>query len=253
MNNFSEKHEIFHILFRYNSHFSTMTAISDSKRAFTNLKRMSLQFISEKDFERIEKASVMLHFKKGETILKQGSLPTHVVYLEKGVVKFSYENEWKKNLILTIAAAPKILGGANLFYKDNNLFSIVAIDECDVILIDANKLLTVLMENSRFAIMLFQYASEMFKKSILNFISLAYKKKESRIADIIIYLAESVYYSYSFRLSLTRKELAEFAGCSLENVIMTLSRWQREKIIQINVRDLKINNIEKMKYISKIG
>lgn len=109
------------------------------------------------------------------------------------------------------------------------------------------------MENSRFAIMLFQYASEMFKKSILNFISLAYKKKESRIADIIIYLAESVYYSYSFRLSLTRKELAEFAGCSLENVIMTLSRWQREKIIQINVRDLKINNIEKMKYISKIG
>jgi len=230
-----------------------MTTNADPKQAFSHLKRMSLQFITEKDFERIEKASVILHFKKGETILKQGNLPTHIVYLEKGVVKFSYENEWKKHLILTIVAAPKILGGANLFYKDNNLFSIVAIDECRVILIDANKLLEVLMGNSRFAMMLFQYASEMFKKSILNFISLAYKKKESRIADIILYLAESVYGSHTFRLSLTRKELAEFAGCSSENVIMTLSRWQGEKIIGIEGKNLKINDVEKLKYISRVG
>jgi len=225
----------------------------DSLDAFYRLKRMALQFVPEKDFERIEKGSVQLRFQKGETILKQGNIPTNVIYLETGVVKFSYENEWRKNLILTIVSAPKILGGANLFYKDNNLFSIVAVEPCAVLMIDAEILLKVLSANAKFAMMLYQYASEMFRTSILNFISLAYKQKEARIADIILYLSEHVYHGHSFRLSLTRKELSEFAGCSTENVIMTLRRWQHEEIISCDGKELTINNPEKLKYISKIG
>lgn len=229
-----------------------MTTV-DQQQAFYRLKRMALQFIPEKDYEKIEKTSVVLLFQKGETILKQGGLPTHVVYLESGLVKFSYENEWQKNLILTIVSAPKILGGANLFYKDNNLFSIVAVEPCKVILIDSKVLLAVLSDNARFAIILFQYASEMFKTAILNFISLAHKQKEARIADIILYLADHVFHTNSFRLSLTRKELGEFAGCSTENVIMTLRRWQSEDIIKLESKQLTIRNPDQLRYISKIG
>ncbi|MEN6457261.1 MAG: Crp/Fnr family transcriptional regulator [Prolixibacteraceae bacterium] len=216
-------------------------------------RRVSLQFISEKEFDKLEKTSVKLNFKKGETILKQGSLPTHIAYLESGIVKFNFENEVNKNLILTIVSAPKILGGANLFYKDNNLFSIIAVEDCDVVMIDAKILENVLSENSRFAMMLFRTASEMFKTAVLNFVSLAHKQKEGRIADVILYLVQEVYHTQSFSLSLTRKELAEFAGCSTENVIMTLSRWQSEGIISINARKMEVSDIERLKYISKIG
>jgi len=226
---------------------------NEPKPEFSWFRRVSIQFISEKESEKLERTSVKLNFKKGETILKQGGLPTHVVYLEKGIVKFNYENESNKNLILTIVSAPKILGGANLFYKDNNLFSFIAVEDCEVILIDAKVLEEVLMDNSKFAMMMFQVASEMFKKSVMNFISLAHKQKEGRIADIILYLAAEVYQDTSFHLSLTRKELAEFAGCSTENVIMTLSKWQSEKIITIDGKTLGILDIDKLKYISKIG
>jgi CRP-like cAMP-binding protein len=228
-------------------------SLTDTTQINPWFKRISLQFISLKEFEKIEKSSVYLKFKKGETILKQGNVPTHIVYLEKGIVKFNYENEISKNLILTIVAAPKILGGANLFYKDNNLFSFIAVEDCEVILIDSNVLLNVLNDKAKFAIALFQIASEMFKKAILNFISLAYKQKEGRIADILIYLADNVYNGHSFQLSLTRKELAEFAGCSTENVIITLSKWQNEKIILINGKNVDIIDIGKLKHISKIG
>ena len=224
-----------------------------NKQEYSWFRRISLQFITEKEFEKLEKTSVRLHFKKGETILKQGGVPTHIVYLEKGIVKFNYENEINKNLILTIVSAPKILGGANLFYKDNNLFSFVAVEDCEAILIDAKVLEEILVENSKFAMMMFQVASEMFKKAIMNFISLAHKQKEGRIADIILYLAAEVYHENVFVLSLTRKEIAEFAGCSTENVIMTLSRWQTEKIIIIDGKKIEIIDLEKLQYISKIG
>jgi CRP/FNR family transcriptional regulator, polysaccharide utilization system transcription regulator len=228
-------------------------SLINSNFEFDWLKRISLQFISEKDFDKIEKSAVPLSFKKGETILKQGGLSTHIVYIGKGIVKFNYENETGKNLILTIVSAPKILGGANLFYKDNNLFSIIAVEDSDVILIDSEVLLNIMKSNAKFSIMLFQLASDMFKKSVLNFISLAYKQKEGRIADIILYLASEVYYSNSFHLTLTRKEIAEFAGCSSENVIMTLSKWHNENILYIHGKDLIINDIDKLKLISKIG
>lgn len=227
--------------------------LKNEKLEYSWFRRVSLQFISEKEFDKLEKTSVKLNFKKGETILKQGSLPTHIAYLESGIVKFNFENEINKNLILTIVSAPKILGGANLFYKDNNLFSIIAVEDCDVIMIDSKILENVLSENSRFAMMLFRTASEMFKTAVLNFVSLAHKQKEGRIADVILYLVQEVYHSQSFSLSLTRKELAEFAGCSTENVIMTLSRWQGEGIISINARKMEVSDIERLKYISKIG
>jgi CRP-like cAMP-binding protein len=228
-------------------------SLKNVNQEFNWLKRISLQFISETDFNKIEKSSIKMIFKKGETILKQGGLSTHIVYLEKGIVKFNYENDFGKKLILTVVAASKILGGANLFYKDNNLFSIIAVETCEVILIDSNVLLNVMKANANFSIMLFQIASGMFKNSIENFISLAYKQKEGRIADIILYLASEVYFSYSFQLSLTRKELAEFAGCSAENVIMTLSKWQIEKIIIIEGKHIEVLDIQKLKLISKIG
>ena len=226
---------------------------NDLKQEYSWFRRLSSQFISDKDFDKLEKTSVRLNFKKGETILKQGGLPTHIVFIEKGIVKFNYENEQNKNLILTIVSAPKVLGGANLFYKDNNLFSFIAVEDCEVIMIDAKVLELVLMENSKFAMMMFQVASEMFKKSVMNFISLAHKQKEGRIADIFLYLAAEVYHETSFHLSLTRKEIAEFAGCSTENVIMTLSKWQTEKIVSLDGKSIEIKDIDKLKHISKIG
>ncbi len=227
--------------------------LSETKQEYSWFRRISSQFIPDKDFDKLEKTSVKLTFKKGETILKQGVMPTYIVYLEKGIVKFNYENESNKNLILTIVSAPKILGGANLFYKDNNLFSIIAVENCEVVMIDAKVLEQVLMDNSKFAMMMFQVASEMFKTSVINFISLAHKQKEGRIADIILYLSSEVYHNTSFLLSLTRKEIAEFAGCSTENVIMTLSKWQNEKIILLEGKTIEIKEIEKLRHISKIG
>jgi len=227
--------------------------LTENRQEYSWFRRISSQFISEKDFDKLEKTSVKLNFKKGETILKQGGMPSHIVYLDKGIVKFNYENGVNKNLILTIVSAPKILGGANLFYKDNNLFSIIAVEDCEVVMIDSKVVENVLMDNSKFAMMMFQIASEMFKKSVMNFISLAHKQKEGRIADIVLYLAEEVYRSNSFVLSLTRKEIAEFAGCSTENVIITFSKWQTEKIVSLEGKLMVVNDLEKLKHISKIG
>ncbi|MDR1877947.1 MAG: Crp/Fnr family transcriptional regulator [Bacteroidales bacterium] len=221
---------------------------------YTIFERMVMQFLKEEEFRILKKASVLLNFGKGETILKQGNRPTHIAFLQSGIAKFSFNSDTNdRTIILTLVSAPKILGGANLFYKDNNLFSIVAVEKSEVILIESDVLMELMKNNGVFSLALFQLVSDMFKRAILNFISVANKQKEGRIADVILYLSGEIYFNTTFNLSLTRKELAEFACCSVENVIMTLSRWQHEKIIVITGKQIEITDMKKLQQISKIG
>jgi CRP/FNR family transcriptional regulator, polysaccharide utilization system transcription regulator len=216
-------------------------------------KFISCQYMEPAEFEKLRKASAQLRFKKGEAILKQGARATHLAFLQKGIVKFFYEDERGKNLILTITKSPSLIGGANVFNESMNLFSIQAVEDCEVCMIDLAMLKEIAMENNRFLMKLLEMITGMFKDSILNFINLAHKQVNGRIADVILYLSGSVYRSQQFTLTLTRKELSEFAGCSTENVIHTLSRFHREGILNVKGKSIEITDYERLQKISKVG
>jgi CRP/FNR family transcriptional regulator len=186
-------------------------------------------------------------------ILKQGARATHLAFLQKGIVKFYFEDDRGKNLILTITKSPSLIGGVNVFNDSMNLFSIQAVEDCEVCMIDLVMLKEITLSNNRFLMKLLELVTGMFKDSILNFISLAHKQVNGRIADVILFLSGSVYQSQQFTLTLTRKELSEFAGCSTENVIHTLSRFHREGILQVKGKSIGIMDVERLRKISKVG
>lgn len=216
-------------------------------------KTLSCKYLSHAEFEIILRTSSQHRFNKGETILKQGTKAVSTVFLHKGIVKFNYEHDDGKNFIMTIVNGPRILGGANLFFKEINLFSIVAVEDCELCFIDNRTLNQMLLKYGVFQMALFKESIEMFQIPIFNFINLAHKQVNGRIADIILYLAEHVYKNNSFVLSLTRKEISEFAGCSAENVIHTFSRFNNEGIITLKGKNFTINNAERLREISKFG
>jgi CRP-like cAMP-binding protein len=216
-------------------------------------RAISCQYISSSDFEEIKKLSVPLHFEKGETVVKQGGKSTHLIFLHKGILKFTYQNPTGKNFIMTIVSGPKLLGGANLFFKNTNVFSLVAVEPCDICLIDERAFKGVLLKYSNYLMVLFEKTIETFQSSIFNFISLAHQQVNGRIADILIYLSEEVYKNTEYDFTLSRKEISEFAACSHENVITTLSRLNKEGTITLEGKKITINDLNKLKEISRRG
>jgi len=216
-------------------------------------RNLSCRHIPAEEFELVRRTSFQLLFRKGETILKQGAKASNLVYLHKGIVKFNYENEFGKNVILSIVAGPILLGGANLFFRESNLFSLIAVEECEACLIDSRAMKKLLQNNGKYAIMMFEESTEMFRSAIFNFISLAHKQVHGRIADILLYLSSEVYKSNKFTVSFTKKELAEFAACSHENVIMTLSKMNKEGIIRFEGKSLEILDHQRLLEISRHG
>jgi CRP-like cAMP-binding protein len=154
---------------------------------------------------------------------------------------------------MTVVSGPKLIGQANLFFKDKNIFSIVAVDECDVCFLDSKTVLGVLENHGRFLLTMVERSTDMFQTSIFNFISLAHNHVHGRIADILIFLWETVYMNSEYDFTLTRKEIAEFAACSHENVISVLSTYNREGLIGFEGRKIIVRDLNKLKAISKNG
>jgi len=211
------------------------------------------QSISQSDFDILFQSTVQQNYKKGEVILKQGMKSDYLVYLRKGIVKFNFEDVNGKNLILTISKAPTLLGLANILNENVNIFSIVAIEECNGCLIDLNNLKMLAFNNQIFMLNILKMSTEMFRNSIFSFISLAHKQVNGRIADILIYLSKNIYENNDFILSLSRQEIAEFAGCSKENVTNTLHNFGSDGIIKVGGKKIEIVDYERLLKISKTG
>jgi CRP-like cAMP-binding protein len=216
-------------------------------------RALSMHYMPANDFELLRRTSVQLHFEKGETILKQGAKSHYLVFLHKGIVKFSYQYSSGKNYIMTIVCGPKLLGAANLFFKETNIFSLVAMESCDICLIDNKAMRNIVLKHSDFILAMCESTMEMFQASIFNFISMAHNQVNGRIADILLYLWNDVYHKNPDEFIITRKELAEFAACSHENVITTLSKFNKEGIITLVGKKIIVNDIEKLNEISKKG
>lgn len=209
--------------------------------------------MNEEDFEVIRKSSVQLKFSKGEVVYKQGGKAQSLMFLHNGIVKFSYQYETGQNYIMTVVRGPKLLGGANLFFRETNIFSITALEDCDICLIDLQAFVQVAMGNPSYILALCENTLNMFQHSIFNFISLAHNHVNGRIANVLLYLWEHVYRNSGFDFTLSRKELAQFAACSHENVITTLSKFNKEGFIELDGKKIIIKDIAGLSDISKRG
>ena len=218
-----------------------------------DFRKLSCRFIPESDFDLMMKSAVQLRFAKGETVYKQGSKAQTLMFLHKGIVKFSYQYGTGANYIMTVVSGPKLLGGANLFFKETNIFSITAMEECEICLIDISALVTVALKNSSYVLALCESTLTMFQHSIFNFISLAHNQVNGRIANVLLYLWEHVYENSGYDFTISRKEIAEFAACSHENVITTLSRFKKDGLIDLEGKRIYIKDFEGLTELSKRG
>lgn len=211
------------------------------------------QHVSEVEFSDLLQSSTKVKYQKGECIIRQGVKANHLLFLSQGRVKFNFENQAGKNVILTVTAAPGLLGGFNLVNNDLSMFSIVAIDTCEVCLVSMERITALLRTNSELAFKMLGFVTSAFKDSVLNFVNLSHKQVNGRMADILLYLSGTVYRDRIFHMDLSRKELSEFAGCSRENVIHTLSRFHREGIIRAEGKIIEILDQGRLENISRLG
>ena len=134
-----------------------MNKVNSNNRSILNSCTVSYDSIkcfdklSDEELRLLETNRLEVTYKKGETICKQGTFSSHIMYICKGLVNVYVENE-VNTLTLKILPAGNLIGLTSLF-EDNNVFqySSSAYQESTIRLIDINIFKQLLKQNAAFS------------------------------------------------------------------------------------------------------
>jgi CRP/FNR family transcriptional regulator len=196
--------------------------------------------------------TIQAQFRKHEKICKQGDDVSHAIYLVEGTAKLFIEGINGHNIILYLMKPPAYIGLLSFFESIHYTYSVTAIEDSKVCMVDLDFLKELYLENHEVLLKL----NKAFGKSVANImnklICLNQKNIRGRIAESLLYLA-GFYGGDSFKLSITRKELGELSAISEENTVRLLTELRKEGIISIEGRDVKIKDKILLKKISDLG
>jgi CRP/FNR family transcriptional regulator len=198
------------------------------------------QVLSQEELKIINRDRYSVRYKAGETILKQGTSATHVLSLIDGLVKIYIEGMNSRNLMLSLQKPWALLGGPGMHTDRKIHYSVSALTDATICFILLENFNEVMHRNCRFANQLIQHVSNMSVILFDKMISLTQKQMHGRMADGLLYLSESFFGSDSFRLYLSRQEIADLTAMSKDSAIRILKDFERDGIISLDGSELSI-------------
>ncbi|MBN1250521.1 MAG: Crp/Fnr family transcriptional regulator [Bacteroidales bacterium] len=212
----------------------------------------SLSKLKEKDVDLIQNSCLIVMFKRGENICKQGTEVTHALYLAKGSVKLYIEGK-NKNLILKIINERKYIGLQSLFGGGIYNYTVTALEDVQVCMINANIILDLAKKNAEYLFELTKTLSDSTNFVYKKIFDINQKQLRGRLADVLLYFSEEIYKNSIFELKLNRRELAEFSAMSMENAVRILAEYRKDGIIELDGRKFTIKQPDILRKIGELG
>ncbi len=212
-----------------------------------------LEFLSEEETELLRANSRDVKYKKGEVIAKQGSFASHVIFLKEGLVKVYLEGD-QKDLILKIVTNNHFISLSSVFDgNDSFLYSVSTYIDSVATLINIDTFKQIIRSNAKFATQIINLLNANTAQIYGRFYCLTRKQSHGRVADIIMCLSENIFGSLSFKLNLTRNDLADLTGLSSESVTRIFKEFKDSSIIELDNKNIKILDYERLTDISTYG
>jgi len=193
-----------------------------------------------------------IQYSKGETIVKQGTKATDILYLKEGLVKIGV-NSGDSNLILCVKTKNYFIGTENIYGYDYHPYTVTALEDSTICFIDISAIRQLLKQNHTFNAEMYKVITNNSLITYDRFFSLTQKQLHGRFADILLCLSKNVFRAQKFDLPLSRKDLAALTGMAPESVIRIIKDFKTDKIIATKGKRIEILNQPLLEKISTVG
>ncbi len=191
-------------------------------------------------------------YRRHQTICKQDSSVTHVIYLLKGSAKLYIEGINHRHILLYILTPERYIGLLSFFETPRYSYSVTALEDSTVCMVELDYVKRLYVQNHAFLMQLNQAFGRSVASIMRKIITLNQKNIRGRVADSLLYLSR-LHRSDSYHLLLTRKELGELSAISEENCVRILSEFRKEGIIKVDKRQVTILEKDLLRKISEFG
>lgn len=208
--------------------------------------------LTKDDIDLLNQNRVEVRYNKGEIICKQGSFAHQLIYLKTGLSK-SYLEEDNNVQIICVNPGDCILGIQSMTSAGIFHYSVAALENVYACLFDLEVVKTIAKRNAGFAYSLLKKANEAQILTYDRFFSLTMKQLHGRMADILLCLTNRVYQSEEFNFNLSRKDLAELTAMSNESATRILKDFKDDGLIDLDGKNVKILDKDRLIQVSKFG
>ncbi len=143
-------------------------------------------------------------FRKGDIILHEGSMTSHIIYLKSGMIKEYQKGPNDKEQILQIIKKHTYLGLPSLFGDRVNHYSYAALEDITVCYIDVSVFTQLIRQNGNFAYEILVSVSRDSLTNFHRFMNQSQKKTYGRVADALLYFSGIIFESDMFEIPFSR-------------------------------------------------
>ena len=186
-----------------------------------------------------------LKCKKGQQFIIEGAPVNGLFFILKGTVKVFRTGINGREQIVRFAKEGEIIGHRGFGTEEYYSIGTIALQDAVLCYFSKDDLQEALLENPKFSydMMLF-YANEL-NKSESKVKSISQMTVRERVIDTLLYIHRKFGDLKGFiNLPLSRKEYADYAGTTEEQVIRVFSALKKEQLINTQGKKIGINDVQ---------
>ena len=193
-------------------------------------------------------------FSKKEFIFSEGDPSDWLFMVKKGKVKITKLSNEGKELILEIIPPYEIFGGIAVVRGFPYPANAIAMEETEVLKISRKNLMSIMDRFPNLMYCMAMNIGDRIKDTHETLKNIALEKVESRIASLLIKLSEKagekVHDGLAINMKVTRQDLAEMVGTTVETSIRTMSKLSKAGLIVVKSGKIIIRDIERLKSLT---
>jgi len=194
-----------------------------------------------------------LHFKKGELIFKEGDKVNGIYFVYSGKVKVHKKWGTEKELIIRFAKQGDIFGHRGLGHESYYPISATAIEPVNACFIDLDFFQATLKVNYEFIYQLLLFFADELQESERKMRNLAHMQVKGRIAQALLALQDKFGVTADGFIdgTLSRQDLASFAGTTYETVFRIINEFTEEQSIRTEGKNIALLDTDKLKELTR--
>ncbi len=207
-----------------------MASVEELLRSSTLYRNLSAE-----DQRRLAQVSLARGYQKGETIFGEGDPPDFLVTITSGRVKVVKMVPSGKEIILEIFGPGDPVGAVVAYEGRPYPASAIALEPCSCILVKRSEFFALLERHPSFVRGFISGMAQRIVELTRRIPEVAGGRVETRFANLFLKLADRVGQAQDggrfVPMALSRRELADLTGTTIETSIRIMSRWAKEGIV----------------------
>lgn len=207
------------------------------------------------DLALLDSSKTCQTFKKGQTIFEEGNYPHGLYCVNTGKIKVTQTGIDGKEHIVHLSRNGDVMGYRAVLSGDKYSCSAVALDTSSVCFIPTKVFISMVEKDPKLAFKIIHLFSGELKTAERKITDIAQKSVKERLAQGILLLKESYGLegdNATLNILMTREDIANIVGTARETVIRLLFELNREGVIALEGKKIKIVDLNKLLRLANI-